>query len=485
MKKEMKRFFLLIFFCAAGVRAGADSAFADSFKLSLNDALHKAAKKNPLFRIERLDTEIATVIYKENLYRYEPRIRLSFGSSKQNLDSIGNSQNASVLLTEDLPTGTRIQLEGSASPSSGGLRTPSLSGAEYQNSVSVSLTQSLLQGFSPSANLASLRSAQKDVCVRQEELAAYAMKLLADTERAYWGFVLTGKELAIYRHSLELAQRLLYESEERLKVGRIASLDLADIRAEVATRETQLIDATAAHRQKALELIYYMNDSLLWEKRLVPVDTVVSLEHADSLSHHLAAARRFRPDLRQARLLADKGELEVVQTRGGLLPKLDFFIKLEGTSYAQTFSDAVGEYNDLSGSLSGGLTFEMPASNGANRQKHRRAQLASKQMELSLENFSRLMEYEIRSSHLETSRAFKQIEAAKVARDLQQKKLDAQQEKMKVGKSTEYAVLQAQRDYISASLDEARARVTYVNALLSLYTRDGTLLNRRGIAAYQ
>lgn len=466
--------------------AAADTASTDLLHLSLRDALLKAAQNNPLFRIERIDTEVASTIYRENLYRYEPQIQVSFGSSQERGDSPQNSQNASVAVTEELPTGTILQLKGSAGPSSGGgLRSPAEPGAEFQNSLSLTLTQPLLQGLSPSANLVPLRTAKVDICIRQEELAAYAMKLLADTERAYWELVLSRKEVDIYTHSLELAKRLLYESEERLKVGRIASLDLAVIKAEVATREKQLIDASAAYRQKALRLTYLMNDSLLWEKQLAPSDTVVSPDRADSVMHHIKAAQTHRPDLKQARLLAQKGDLEVTRTKNGLLPKLDFFITLQGSSYAESFSDALSRYDEPSSSISGGLTFQMSASNGVSRERHRRAVLSSEQIELSFENFTRLMEFEVRTAHLEASRAMKQIEAAQVARDLQQKKLEAEQEKVKVGKSTEYAVLQAQRDYTSAILDEARARITYMNALLSLYSSDGTLLNRRGIAAYQ
>jgi outer membrane protein TolC len=91
------------------------------------------------------------------------------------------------------------------------------------------------------------------------------------------------------------------------------------------------------------------------------------------------------------------------------------------------------------------------------------------------------LEYEIRSAYLEVTRASTQIETAKTVSALQLQKMEAEQEKLNVGRSTGYAVLQAQRDLVSASLDEARAQAAYTDALLSLYFRDGTLLQRRGI----
>jgi outer membrane protein len=78
-------------------------------------------------------------------------------------------------------------------------------------------------------------------------------------------------------------------------------------------------------------------------------------------------------------------------------------------------------------------------------------------------------------------RARQQIEAIRVARELQGKKLDAELEKFRVGKSTNFLVLQAQRDFTTSQLDDARSLVAYLLALVDLYRSEGTLLERRGI----
>ena len=66
---------------------------------------------------------------------------------------------------------------------------------------------------------------------------------------------------------------------------------------------------------------------------------------------------------------------------------------------------------------------------------------------------------------------------------MQEKKLTAELEKFRVGKSTNFLVLQVQRDYTASQLDEARAMVAYLNALVDLYVSEGSLLERRGINA--
>jgi outer membrane protein TolC len=93
----------------------------------------------------------------------------------------------------------------------------------------------------------------------------------------------------------------------------------------------------------------------------------------------------------------------------------------------------------------------------------------------------RLVELDIRSAYIEALKTRQMIEATKVTRELQQKNMDAELEKFRVGKSTNFLVLQAQRNFTAAKLEESGAMVGYLNSLIDLYQMQGTLLERRGI----
>ncbi|MCI0514739.1 TolC family protein, partial [candidate division KSB1 bacterium] len=88
----------------------------------------------------------------------------------------------------------------------------------------------------------------------------------------------------------------------------------------------------------------------------------------------------------------------------------------------------------------------------------------------------------VRAAHIEVLRSRQQIEATRVTRELQDQKLAAELEKFRVGKSTNYLVLQAQRDFTASQLDEARSMVAYLNSLVNLYLMEGTLLDRRHLS---
>ena len=60
------------------------------------------------------------------------------------------------------------------------------------------------------------------------------------------------------------------------------------------------------------------------------------------------------------------------------------------------------------------------------------------------------------------------MQAAQAARELAQKKLEAEQSKFEVGMSTNYFVVQAQRDLADAQNSELRAVLNYRKALVEL-----------------
>jgi len=459
--------------------------------LSLQESLQRALKDNPLVKIERINTDIAESIVKDyDVSAYDPNFRASYDISDRLSNSSSStpavlSHDLSIGLSESLPTGTDIGISMRASGTSTPAKDTVPSINKYQNSIGLTVTQALLQGRGKSANLIALQKSKIDLNIRKEELAAYALKLLSDTERAYWDLLQSGEQMSIYTYSLELAQRLLYESEERLKIGGIAPIELVAIRAEVASRERQLFDAQTAYRQKALTLAYLMNAPDLMDAELSLTDSAgVNFGTADAVNDHVEAAKMFRPDYLQAFMQAQKGELDLVQTKNGLLPRLDFHASLSGVTDANSFPTAlipgIGD-GGISPVIAAGLTLQLPIRNGSAKERYRRSEFSMEQQRLSIDNYVRLIDYEIRSAHTEVLRAKRQIETAKTVSALQLQKLEAEQEKMNAGKSTGYAVLQVQRDLVSADLDEAQARTAYVSALITLYSKDGTFLQRRGI----
>lgn len=494
-----RHFFVAVFLAAGAVPAfsAADVPFpgaaaGDSIRISLRDALFTALERNPTVSIERLSPEIAGADAREERSVFEPELSLSAGKSDTKTRKfLGTKPDPVQLKTESttytagvsgfLPTGTTIAATGSLTGTESSLYDPQANGV-----LELTVTQSLLQGFGLGANMASLRKANLDVDISRAGLKAVAGETAAQVEQAYWDLYLAREEIAIQETSLELADRLLAESEERVNVGKLPELELAAVRAEAANRRETLIDARGSYEQARLDFLYLLNlpGTASWSS--VPVLTDVPLLPADSLDsveNHEKLGMKYRPDLAQARLDLEKGDIDVIQTRNGLLPKLDLFVTLGRTTYATAIEKVKTDLNSPYRELSGGLTFSMPVSQGDARARHVRAKRSREQMELAVRNMERTVERDVRSAYVEVVRARQQINATRITRELQERKLDAELEKFRVGKSTNYLVLQAQRDFTASRQDEARSMVTYLGALTNLYQMEGTFLERRGIDA--
>ena len=203
----------------------------------------------------------------------------------------------------------------------------------------------------------------------------------------------------------------------------------------------------------------------------------------DPLDEHRDLAFQMRPDMNQARLLIQRGDLEIVKTRNGLLPRMDLFITLGKTGYARSFGGSVNDIASDGYDVSAGVALELPLTNRGERARHRRATLSRRQYEESLRNLMDLVREDLESAYIEVQRARQQVAATTATRRFQQEKLRAETAKFRVGKSTAILVAGAQRDLVVSQVAEVGAATNYLQAMTSLYLLDGSLLERRGIAA--
>lgn len=385
-------------------------------------------------------------------------------------------------LRTTLPSGTT--LEGSVDYR--GQRSSRTPDSQHVAGLNLSVTQALLRGASRQANLVDLRQAELDTLASRYELRGFASNLVAEVEQAYWDFVLAERQLEIFENSLQLATRQAEEIDQRIAAGALPEAERAAGRAEVARRRQELIDARASHERQRLALLRLISPPSAqgWQRPLRARSRPQSpAESLDPVADHIALSQRLRTELNEAKLRLQQGELEVIQTRNGLLPRLDFFIALGKTGYATSFGDSFRHLDRDTYDLSTGLRFEYPLGNRRAEALQRTAVLRQAQAQASLDNLSQLIALEIQQAYLEVQRAAAQIDASRTTRELQEAVLEVEQARLRAGRSTGLQVAQAQRDLLAAQIDEVGALIAYRQALTTLYQLDGSLLVRRAIAA--
>ena len=397
------------------------------------------------------------------------------------VETEGTEQFGGIRLQQTLPTGTDLEVA-----IAGNRLDPRDAPEQYAIRPSLTLTQALLRGANWDANTASIQQARLRTLASDYQLRAFVESLVAEVELTFWEYLFAEQEIEIFESSLELAQQQLNETNRRVEVGTVAPTELAAAKAEVAQRYEELINARSSKQRLSLRLLRLLNPTRTeeWELDLeLSGSAAANPIEMSPVSEHVLLAHRLRPELNEARLLLEQNRLEVIQTRDGLLPRLDFFVTLGKTGYARSFGEAWSEVGGRSYDLAAGLLFSFPLGNRAARADHDAAVLTRQQAGESLHNLTQLVSLDVREAHLEVLRTEEQIDATRATRELREETLRAETEKFRVGTSTAFLVAQAQRDLLESQISEVRAMVNYRQALIELYRLDGSLLLRRAIDA--
>jgi len=468
-----------------------DAAVAEQ-ALSLEEAVARALENNRGLRAERLRTAIAGTFEAQERAVFDPALFADMEISRdqtvrlleevEDTDEVASTRRVGAVgLTQSLPTGTDLEFS-----VRGQRRTSSrVDQTQYDTRAGVTLTQALLRGGRIESNLVRLRQAGLDVEASEYEVRGFIEQLVRDVETAYWDLVLAGARVEIFDEALEVARRQLDETERRIAVGDRPETEAIAARAEVALRRQGLIDARS-ERARAQDRLARLvqKDGALWGTHLEPTSEPAleryALEPADT---YMALARAHRADLNETRLRARRDELEVIRTRNGLLPRLDFFVTLGQSGYADSFSRTLRDRPGDGYDLAAGLRFEMPIGNRAADAQFTRARLTRQQIHETLNNMEQLAIEDVRARWIDSARTREQVRAREETVELQEELLRVEQARFRVGTGTALAVAQAQRDLLESRLGLMETVVRFRQLGTDLLQASGTLLLHRGIDA--
>lgn len=459
--------------------------------VTIQEAILMSLKNNRALVVERLNPSIQQTYEDQARAVFDPMIGGDISLERSHTQSpsttgvreaTADTSTIGLSLQEFFPTGTFVELRAESERTDNSLYPEPYN----ETALNLSLNQSLLRGFGRDVNLVGVRQAAIKTDISQYELRGYIENLVAQVENAYWDYGLAQRRIEIVQESLKLAEQQLSETREMIAIGTMAEAELAAGQAEVAAQRQDMINAKSALAVSRLTLLRLLSlpGGNLWERDIILVHQPELPEaRLDDIDVHVATALKMRPEVNQAKLALQLDELELVQTRNGLLPKMDVFITLGKSGYAESFGDSVSELSGDNYSVAGGLSFELPLKNKSARALHQRATLRREQAVNALDNLKQLVVVDVRAAYIEVKRSREQIDASRATRKFQEENLRIETEKFRVGRSTLLLVAQVQRDFLVSRLNEVQAVVNYLNALTDFYRLEGSLLENRGIEA--
>jgi outer membrane protein TolC len=460
--------------------------------LSLEEAINLALVNNFDIAIERFNPKINTERVTTAESRFDPVTFADSDTSKTLTPSASQvtgtdeeAQNFNGGVRQTLSPGTSYQIAFNNTRRSTNSPLATIN-PSYRSNLVLSLTQPLLRGAGSAFNRAPIVIARNNRDISVSSLRNRIIQVLSDVQSIYWDLVFTIGDLDAKKLSLKLAQDLVRINKAQVEVGTLAPIEILQAEASAAAREDAVLVAEENLRDTEDRLKRILNfrrgDQQFWDAIVMPLDKPTFDVKDISVEDSIKIALQSRPELAQARLNLENRNVDVSTTKNGLLPVVNFqgAVGLNGLG-----ADYGEDLNELSSgdfySWQAGVNFEFPLGNRSAKSTHSAAKLAAEQAEVSIKNTEQQVILDVRLAVRQVRTAVKRVEATRIARELAERQLDAEQKKFNEGLSTNFNVLQFQDDLATAVSNEVRAITDYNKALVALERALGTTLESRNV----
>ncbi len=485
--------------------------------LTLDEAVARALERNLDLAVQRLNPQVFDLNLAQQLAAYRPTFDTNFqNNSRTNPSSTQLDGGESVI--SDIVTlnsgvsqevgwgGGRYQVDfnnnRSASTNFFSSFNPS-----YRSSVQASYTQPLLRGFTIDPIRQGIQVTRINRDIADIDLRQTVTNTVSAVRDAYWELVYATRSVEVQQQALELAEALVRDNEARVEIGTLAPIDVVQARSEAAARRQTLAQAEQALATAELVLKQLIVDGTgdeYWRTTLNPIDLPTLSPAPIDLEGTIRRALDERTDLERSRRQLDINEVNLSSMRNQRLPSVDLTGSYQlqgqgGTRFVRSglggavLTEVPGGINDAFDQLvdldypvwTVQLNVSYPIGPSAADAAYARAQLQTQQVQAQLRQLELQVATEVTNAVLQIRAIARRIEAATAARELAEEQLAAEQSRFEAGLSTNFFVVQAQRDLSAAQDTELRAILDQQKALIELDRVQRTSLSQAGIQIIQ
>jgi outer membrane protein TolC len=396
------------------------------------------------------------------------------------------------------------------------LLTPQL-GSNFQ----FRFTQNLLQGFGFLPNTRFIRIAKNNREISDVAFRLQVITTVDQIENMYWDLVYAYENVRVQQESLTYAQKALEDSKRQAQVGTAPPIQVVSSQSTVATDQQNLIVAQNNLQLQQLlmknALSRSIEDPVLAEADVIPTSgmEVPQQETVIPMQDLINDALRHRAELVESRIDLNSRDINTKAVRNAMLPTLQAYAYYGGSGVGgdvnplvpncadttSTFcfdptkapppfrtSNTVGYGGTLSQLVNStapdkgvGLSLNIPLRNRLAQSNQVRATLEYRQAQVRQHQLENQVRIEVRNAQFDVRQNRAAVQAAQSAVDLAHQTLDADQQKLKVGLTTQTAILQDAATLTTGESNLVSAKAAYEKSRIELDRATGLLLDHAGI----
>jgi outer membrane protein TolC len=367
----------------------------------------------------------------------------------------------------------------------------------------LTITQSLLQGFSHTVNDRQIRVAKNNIKATNLTVKLQLVTTISAVLNLYWDLVAFNEDVRIKQQALQTAQRLLEDNKKRVAEGALPQLEVTRAAAQVSQSEENLLISRTNLAQQETVLKNALSrtgvqDPVFDAVHIVPLDSiqVPKQEEIRPVQDLIQTAIQSRPEIEQTNINLLNSKLNLQGTKNALLPSLGAFVDLTNNALGGVanplYQGAVDPYfvggagNNLLQifrrnfpSYSAGFQFNIPLRNRASQADYAMDQLKLRTEELQLQRSLNQIRVEVKNAVIGLQQARVRYETAVNTRQLAEQSLDAEQKRFQYGAtgSDVTTVIQAQQDLANDQSLEVQSMAAYTHAKIAFDQAIGQTLD--------
>src|ERR1700733_14140153 len=396
------------------------------------------------------------------------------------------------------------------------LLTPDLS-----SNFQFKITQNLLQGFGPGPNLRFIHIAKNNREISDVAFRLQIITTVDQIENMYWDLVYAYENVRVQQEALTYQQKALEDAKRQSQVGTAPPIQVVSAQSTVSTGQQNLI--LAQNNLQLQELLMKnalsrsIEDPILAESDVIPTSTmqIPQQEAVTPIQDLIGQALDHRAELVESRIDLNSRDLSNKAVRNAMLPTLDAFAYYGGSGVGGNVNPAIANYanptstfcfnptkapppfqtsnsvgyggtlNQLVNSTAPdkgiGLTLNIPLRNREAQANQVRAELEYRQAQVRLHQLENQVRIEVRNAQFDVRQNRASVKAAQDAVDFARQTLDADQQKLKVGLTTQTAILQDASILTTSESNLVSAKAAYEKSRIELDRATGLLLDHAGI----
>ncbi len=392
---------------------------------------------------------------------------------------------------------------------------------EINSNFQFRITQNLLQGFGSLPNTRFIRIAKNNREISDVAFRLQVITTVDQIENMYWDLVYAYENVRVQQEALTYAQKALDDSRQQAQVGTVPPIQVVSAQSTVATDQQNLI--VAQNNLQLQELLMKnalsrsMEDPVLAEADVIPTSTMAIPQQETIVPTQdlINDALQHRAELVESRIDLNNRDLSSKAVRNALLPTLDAFAYYGGSGLGGNVNPAVppcsatsskfcftqsqgpppfqtatsvsypGTLNQLVNSTAPdkgvGLTLNVPLRNREAQANQVRAELELRQAQVRLHQLENQVRIEVRNAQFDVKQNRVAVQAAQYAVNFARQTLDADQQKLKVGLTTQTAILQDASTLTTSESNLVSAKAAYEKSVIELDRATGLLLDHSNI----